>query len=80
MTKEELYEVCKKYASDFVANKVEIPSAEQLKNWSRADVLGFRSTASRVTSEVEIDLKSIVSQVTDKVYEELIFAIGGVKE
>jgi hypothetical protein len=79
MTKEELYVICKSYAEDFVKGKVDIPSAEQLKNWSRADVLAFRSTASRATSEIELELKSVVSQVTDKVYEELILSIGGVK-
>lgn len=79
MTKEELYVICKSYAEDFVKGKVDVPSEEQLKNWSRADVLAFRSTASRATSEIELELKSVVSQVTDKVYEELILSIGGVK-
>ena len=77
MTKEELYEACKKYAEVFVKDKVEVPSKEQLKNWSRADVLAFRSDASRATSEIELELKGIISKVTDEVYGSLMTSIGG---
>jgi RNase P/RNase MRP subunit POP5 len=79
MTRKELYEICKKHAKDYVETKVEIPSEEARKNWSRADYLAFRTTASRAASEVEIELKSIVSQVSDEVYGELIISIGGEK-
>ena len=78
MTKEELYEACKKYADEYVKGHVVMPKTpSEVVSWNKANFLEFKSRASNVVSQVELDLKSVADKVSDKVYEELIISVGG---
>jgi len=78
MTKEELYEACKKYADEYVKGHVVMPKTpSEVESWNKANFLEFKSRASNVVSQVELDLKSTADKVSDKVYEELILSVGG---
>jgi hypothetical protein len=80
MTKEALYKACKKYADEYVEKHMVMPKTpSEVADWNKANFLDFRTRASKVVSQVEIDLKSAASKASDKVYEELILSVGGEK-
>ena len=80
MTKEELYEACKKYADEYVKGHMIMPKTpSEVASWNKANFLEFKSRASNVVSQIELDLKGASSQASDKVYEELILSVGGEK-
>ena len=78
MTKEELYVSCKKYADEYVKVHMIMPKTpSEVDNWDKSNFLEFKSRASNIVSQIELDLKSAVERVSDKVYEELILSVGG---
>jgi len=78
MTKDDVYKACKRYADGYVKKQVVMPTSKTVTDtWDKADFLRFRSQASKVVSQIDLDLKSIASKVSDKVYEELILSVGG---
>lgn len=80
MTKEDTYKACKKYANDCVKKHMVIPASKSVTdNWDKADFLRFKTQASKVVSQIELDLKGIAGKVSDAVFEELILSVGGEK-
>lgn len=78
MTKKDMYEACKKYADEYVKKQVVMPKNQAVvDSWNKADFLRFRTQASRVASQLDLDIKSIAGRVSDKIYEELITSVGG---
>ena len=78
MTKEDMYEACKKYAEAYVKGHVTIPKSQAvIDTWDKADFLRFRTQASMVASQVELDIKGVAGKVSDKIFEELITSVGG---
>jgi len=78
MTKEDVYEACKKYADEYTKKNVTMPKSQTvLDGWNKADFLRFRTQASRVASQLDLDIKAIAGRVSDKIYEELITSVGG---
>ena len=78
MTKEELFGACKKYADEYVKGHMIMPKTpSEVASWNKANFLEFKSRASNVVSQIELDLKATVDKVSDKVYEELILSVGG---
>lgn len=80
MTKDDVYKACKKYADQYTKKHVIMPKSQTvIDTWDKADFLRFRTQASKVVSQIDLDIKSIASKVSDKVYEELITSVGGEK-
>jgi len=80
MTKEELSKSCMKYAKEYVDGHIKLPqNPAEANKWNRADFLEFKTRASKAVSQIEIDIKAAASEVSDKVYEELILSLGGEK-
>jgi hypothetical protein len=80
MTKEEVYKACKKYGHDYVKKHMTLPaSATVTDGWDKADFLRFKSQASNVVSQIELDIKGIAGKVSDAIFEELILSVGGEK-
>ena len=78
MTKEAVHKACKKYGDEYVKKHVVMPKSKAITDtWDKADFLRFRTQASKAVSQIELDLKNVASDVSDKVYEELITAVGG---
>ena len=78
MTKEDMYEACKKYGREYTKEHVTIPKSQAVVDtWDKADFLRFRTQASKVASQVELDIKGIAGKVSDEVFEELITSVGG---
>jgi len=80
MTKDDIYKACKKYAQAYAKGHVTIPrSPAVIDTWDKADFLRFRTQASKVVSQVELDIKGIAGKVSDEIFEELITSVGGEK-
>lgn len=78
MTKEDVYKACKKYADEYTKKHMVMPKSEKvLETWNKADFLRFRTQASRMASQMELDIKGIATRVSDKIFEELILSVGG---
>lgn len=78
MTKEDVYKTCKKYADEYTKKHVVMPKSQAvIDSWNKADFLQFRTQASKVASQLDLDIKSIAGRVSDKIYEELITSVGG---
>jgi len=78
MTKEDVYKACKEYADEFTKKNVVMPKNQTIVDtWDKADFLRFRTQASKTVSQIDLNLKSIASKVSDKIYEELITSVGG---
>ena len=80
MTKDDMYKACKKYASAYAKGHVTIPTSKAVVDtWDKADFLRFRTQASKVVSQLELDIKGIAGKVSDEIFEELITSVGGEK-
>ena len=80
MTKKDVYKACKKYANDYTKNHIVLPANKTVTDgWNKADFVRFRTEASRVVSQIELDLKGIAGKVSDDIFEELITSVGGEK-
>lgn len=78
MTKEDVYKACKKYGDEYAKKHVIMPKSKLvLDTWDKSDFLRFKTQASKVVSQVDLDLKSIASKISDEIYAELITAVGG---
>ena len=78
MNEEAIYKACKKYADEYTKKHVIMPKSQTIiDTWDKADFLRFRTQASKVVSQIDLDLKSVASKVSDKIYEELITSVGG---
>ena len=80
MTKDALYKACKKYGSEYAKSHVTIPKSQAvIDTWDKADFLRFKTQASKVVSQVELDIKGVAGKVSDEIFEELITSVGGEK-
>lgn len=78
MTKEDVYEACKKYADEYTKQHIVMPKSQAVVDgWDKSDFLRFRTQASRIASQLDLDIKAIAGRVSDKIYEELITSVGG---
>jgi len=78
MTKEDVYKACKKYADEYTKKHMTMPKNQGvLDAWNKSDFLRFRTQASRVASQLDLDIKSVAAKVSDKIYEDLIISVGG---
>ena len=80
MTKDDMYKACKKYGSEYVKGHVTMPKSQAIiDTWDKADFLRFRTHASSVVSQIDLDIKGIAAKVSDEIFEELITSVGGEK-
>jgi len=78
MTKEDVYKACKKYADEYTEKHMTMPKNQaEVDGWNKSDFLRFRTQASRIASQLDLDIKSVAGKVSDKIYEELITSVGG---
>ena len=78
MTKDDVYKACKKYAEAYAKEHVTTPRSQAIVDtWDKADFLRFKTQASKVVSQVELDIKGIAGKVSDEIFEELIISVGG---
>ena len=78
MTKEDVYKACKKYADEYTKKHMTMPKNQAIiDGWNKSDFLRFRTQASRIASQLDLDIKSVAGRVSDKIYEELITSVGG---
>ena len=78
MTKAELYKACKKYADEYTKKHMTMPTSKAITDgWDKADFLRFKTQASKMASQIDLDLTAIVGKVSDAVFEELILSVGG---
>ena len=78
MLKDTLKKSCMEYASEYAKKHVTMPKSQAvIDTWDKADFLRFKTHASKAVSQIELDIKAVASEVSDKIYEKLITSVGG---